>query len=111
MKDKTKCFLVRTAEFRPISDKAAVVRTFDGATCTVPLSQYCIEPTEENGVWIAAWLLERSPLQYSTKRIGWYNEATGRVQEQRGAIRHVPGHIDPISPDTSKFLRDDEAPF
>ena len=95
MKHNTKCYLVHAAEFRHISDKAAVVRTFDGASCTIPLSQYCIEPTEENAVWIAAWVLEKSPLQYTTKKIGWYSADTGRVQIQSTVYRHVPERLNP----------------
>lgn len=105
---KTKCYSVRVESVTPISDKASLIRTFDGREDVFPNSQifgYDMEVHKSEAIWIAAWVLERKNIQYSTKKVGWYNHTTHRMEKPVTVVteRHVPEAIQakPTNPDDS----------
>ncbi len=78
---KTKCYSVRLQSLVSISDKAYKVTSFDGSSDILPKS--CVfghdyEVQKSNAYWIAAWILEKKELQFSTKKEAWFDE-NGRM--------------------------------
>ncbi len=74
---KIKCYSVRLAELISISPKAYRAIAFDGSSAIIPKSMvfgddYSIK--KSNAYWIAAFILERSSLQHSCKKVAWFNE-------------------------------------
>lgn len=103
---KTKCYSVRLESLVSISDKAYKATAFDGSTAILPKSQvfgtdYDVQKSE--AYWIAAWILEKKELQYSDKKIGWFNHDTRRIEPNITTIveHHVPERKEPkeIKPD------------
>ena len=56
------------------------------------------EVSKSEAWWIASWILEQKSLQYSDKKEGWYNPATGRVEPVCHTVveKHIPVKMDPI---------------
>lgn len=80
---KTKCYSVRLQSLTSISSKCFKAKGFDGSEALIPKSQvfgsdYDVQKSE--AYWISAWILEKKEIQYSTKKEGWYNPQTGRVE-------------------------------
>lgn len=78
---KTKCYSVRLESLVSISDKAYKATSFDGSSDILPKS--CVfghdyEVQKSNAYWIAAWILEKKELQFSTKKEAWFDE-NGRM--------------------------------
>lgn len=78
---KTKCYSVRLQSLVSISDKAYKATSFDGSSDILPKS--CVfghdyEVQKSNAYWIAAWILEKKELQFSTKKEAWFDE-NGRM--------------------------------
>lgn len=82
MKTKTKCYSVRVESMRKISERAYKVRSFDGSEDIIPASQvfgqdYEVQKCE--AYWIAAWILEKKSIQYSSKKEAWFDENGHRL--------------------------------
>ncbi|MGR4857886.1 hypothetical protein [Bacteroides pyogenes] len=78
-----KCYSVRLAELKPISEKAYKAVAFDGSSAIIPKSMVFDkdpEPQRSEAVWIAAFILEKEDckLQYSRKKVRWFNFNTQR---------------------------------
>lgn len=98
---KTKCFSVRLQSLVSISDRAYKATAFDGSTAILPKSQVFgmdYDVQKSDAYWIAAWILEQKDLQYSDKKIGWYDPDKGRVNPHVHVevIHHKPTKIEPI---------------
>lgn len=79
---KTKCYSVRLESLVSISDKALKATSFDGSSDIIPKScvfGYDYEVQKSNAYWIAAWILEKKELQYSTKKEAWFGENGERL--------------------------------
>jgi hypothetical protein len=103
MAAKTKVYSVRLQSLRSISDKAYEATAFDGSKAILPKSQVFSPDwgvSKSDAHWIAAWVLEKKELQYSSKKVGWYNHSTGRIEPnfEVEIEHHVPSLIDPKSP-------------
>lgn len=80
---KTKCCSVRLQSLVSISDKAYKATAFDGSEAVLPKSQVFgpdYEVSKSEAYWIASWILEKKELQYSGKKIGWFNSDNGRIE-------------------------------
>ncbi|ERI81429.1 hypothetical protein HMPREF1981_03193 [Bacteroides pyogenes F0041] len=78
-----KCYSVRLAELKPISEKAYKAVAFDGSNAMIPKSMVFdkdCEPQRSGAVWIAAFILEKEDckLQYSRKKVRWFKNKTKR---------------------------------
>lgn len=98
---KTKCYSVRLHSLTRISPKCWKAEDFNGNTSLIPDSQLFGQDWEvqkSSAYWIAAWVLERSDLIYSHKKVGWYNPELDRVESPVHTIieRHVPERISPV---------------
>lgn len=111
---KTLCVSVRLASLAPISPGCYKARGFDGTEDLIPSSQVFGEDWEvgkSNAYWISQWILERKKLQWSGKKIAWFDSDTRRKQKtfKRGAPRHIPKEIEiPNHVDLHETLRDDD---
>jgi len=98
---KIKCYSVRLKSIEQISQKAFRVISFDGSVDIIPSSQvfgqdYSVKKSD--AYWIAAWILEKKAIQYSTKKESWYNSDNGEMMPSIKIETHVPTKIDPITP-------------
>jgi hypothetical protein len=90
---KTKCYSVRLKDLVQVSPKAYKAIAFDGSTAFIPASQVFGEDDavkNSETYWISAWILERTELQYSRKKEGWFDEKRRLLPSYR-VERHVPG--------------------
>ena len=74
---KTKCYSVRLESIAKISDKAYMVRSFDGAEDIIPASQIFGQDfgvAKCDAYWIAAWILPKKNIQWSDKKVAWFDE-------------------------------------
>lgn len=95
---KTKCYSVRLASLVSISDKAYKATAFDGSEAILPKSQvfgrdYDVQKSEAH--WIAAWILEKKELQYSTKKEAWFDE-NGEMQPTYHVEHYKPEIKTPV---------------
>jgi hypothetical protein len=97
---KTLCYSVRLESLRSIPDKAYLAKCFDGSEAIIPKSQVFgpdLDVQKSEAYWIAAWILEKKDLQYSSKKQGWYNPDTHRMEGSIHTVieRHIPDQINP----------------
>lgn len=74
-----KCISVRLSALYPISDKAYKAQCFDGSSAIVPASQIFGQDNDvikSKAYWISEWIVKQTKLQYSDKKIGWFNSVT-----------------------------------
>jgi hypothetical protein len=95
---KTKCFSVRLESLISISDKAFKAIAFDGSEAIIPKSQvfgqdYDVQKCE--AYWIAAWILEKKDLQYSDKKVAWFDEH-GNIHPFYKVEKHRPIPVAPV---------------
>jgi hypothetical protein len=103
---KTKVYSVRLQSLLSISPKAYKAKGFDGSEAILPKSQVFgpdYDVTKSEAYWIAAWILEQKELQYSTKKAGWFNPETGKIEpdftfanEDMEIIHHIPEKKEPV---------------
>ena len=106
---KTKCYSVRLQSLVGISDKAYKATAFDGSTAILPKSQVFgadYDVIKSEAYWISCWILEQKEIQYSDKKIGWFNPDTHRIEPNITTIveTHIPPKIEPIIINPDKFL-------
>lgn len=94
---KTKCYSVRLESLVSISDKAYLASAFNGSEAIIPKSQVFgqdFNVTKSDAYWIAAWILEKKDLQYSSKKEAWFDSDTGRMLPTYTIEKHVPNKIE-----------------
>jgi hypothetical protein len=75
-----------------ISEKAYKATAFDGSTAIIPVSQVFdldYEVSKSDAYWISAWILEQKDLQYSPKKVAWFDENGHRLPNYH-VEKHVP---------------------
>lgn len=98
-KMKTKCYSVRLQSLVSISDRAYKAISFDGSTAIVPKSQVFgpdLDVLKSDAYWISAWILERKDLQYSNKKVAWFDEQ-GNMTPQIYIEHHKPTRKHPVN--------------
>ena len=96
---KTKCYSVRLQSLVSISDRAYKAISFDGSTAIVPKSQVFgpdLDVLKSDAYWISAWILERKDLQYSNKKVAWFDEQ-GNMTPQIYIEHHKPARKHPVN--------------
>lgn len=74
---RTLCYSVRLVSLSKISPICYKAIAFDGSTALIPAKfVYGIDfgVTSSDAWWIAAWILEKNTLQYTTKKRAWFDE-------------------------------------
>lgn len=94
---------MRLQSLTSISDKAYKATAFDGSEAILPKSQVFgpdYDVIKSEAYWIAAWILEQKNLQYSSKKEGWFNPTTRKVEPAFHTIveHNVPDPVQPITP-------------
>jgi len=101
---KVKCYSVRLAALTSISEKAYKASGFDGSEAIIPKSAVFgpdCEVQKSDAYWIAAFALKGKSLQYSEKKIEWFEMEFEPKQEEAKA---EPEPIDE-TPVRGYFLR------
>lgn len=104
---KIKCISVKLESLVSISDKAYLARSFDGREDVIPKSQVFgddWEVTKCSAYWISAWIMSKKDLQYSGKKVAWFNSDTGRIEPNIEIVKHVPEKIEIINVEPNKNL-------
>lgn len=104
-KVKTKTYSVRLKSLVSISDRAFKAIAFDGSEAIIPKSQvWGIDNSvqKSDAYWISAWILEKKDLQYSEKKVAWFDEV-GNMLPTYHIEKHHPEMVEPVNiePDAS----------
>ena len=103
---KTKCYSVRLSALIDISEKCYKAVAFDGSFALIPKTFVFgrdFEVQKSESYWIAAWILERRNLQYSSKKVAWFDEDQNQVPSY-SVTRHRPASVAPKSNNEIKDL-------
>jgi len=103
---KTKVISVRLQSLVAISDKAYEATSFDGSTDIIPKSQVFgrdYDVQKSDAYWISAWILDKKNIQFSSKKVAWFNTETNHFEPDYIIEKHKPQHVDPvkINPDAT----------
>ena len=74
---RVKCYSVRVASIAQISPKAYKISSFNGSEDIIPTScvyGYDYDVVKCDAYWIASWILEKKNLQYSDKKVAWFDK-------------------------------------
>lgn len=109
---RVKCYSVRLESLYSISDKAYKANAFDGSSYIIPKSQvFGIDKDvlKSEAYWISAWIVEKKGnLQYSEKKIAWFDSETGKRLPTYIVEKHKPDKIDAIENNEITRLRSDK---
>jgi hypothetical protein len=92
---KTKCYSVRLDSMVRISDRCYKATAFDGSSDLIPASQVFgvdYEVVKSDAYWISAWILEKKNLQYSCKKVAWFDE-NGNKMPKFEVSHHTPEKV------------------
>ncbi len=106
---KTLYYSVRLKSLESISHKAFKVTSFDGSTDIIPKS--CViapdnDVTKSDAWWIAAWILPKKSIQYSSKKQAWFDEQ-GQRQPTYHVSKHAPEKVNPVQSNEIVSLRNE----
>ena len=104
---KTLCYSVRLESLTRISEKAYKATSFDGSSDILPASQVFgrdFEVMKSDAYWIAAWILPKKDIQYSSKKQAWFDE-NGHMMPTYTIERHEPERLDAVNCNQIKELR------
>lgn len=99
---------MRLQSLTNISDKAVKALSFNGAEDIIPKSQLFgqdYDVMKSDAYWIAAWILEKKSIQYSTKKEAWFDSNTRKMLPTYEITHHVPEKIDPLDNNTIERLK------
>lgn len=94
---RIKCFSVRLKDLVSISEKAYKATAFDGSTAIIPKSQVLKADCgvhKSDAYWIQAWFLQKTNLQYSSKKCAYFDE-DGNMLPSYTIKTHVPEKVTP----------------
>jgi len=107
---KVKCYSVRLESLISISEKAYKATCFDGSTAIIPKSQVFgtdFEVQKSDAYWISAWILDQKELQYSSKKVSYFDTTYSNVEGVE-TIVHVPEEKQAVEIQAAKELCKDE---
>ncbi|MDR0872243.1 MAG: hypothetical protein LBN27_02090 [Prevotellaceae bacterium] len=96
---KIKCYSVCFESLISITDKAYKVTCFDGTEAIIPKSRFFGQDTEKQRAeyyWVSAYILEDRKLQYSDKKVAWFESETKEMLPTYTVEHHTPEKIQPI---------------
>ena len=99
---KTKVLSVRLQSLVSVSDRAYKATAFDGSTAILPKSQVFgqdYDVQKSYAYWIAEWILQQKELQYSDRKVAWFNHESRRLEPNIIIIveKHIPEKITNIN--------------
>ena len=104
---RIKCFSVRLKDLVSISEKAYKATAFDGSTAIIPKSQVLHSDCgvhKSDAYWIQAWFLQKTNLQYSSKKCAYFDE-DGNMLPSYTIKTHVPEKVTPRENNIIEELR------
>lgn len=99
---------MRLQSLRSISAKACKATDFAGTSDIIPESQIFgrdNDVVKSDAYWIAAWILEKKSIQYSTKKEAWFDSKTRKMLPTYTVTYHTPDRIEPLDNNTIKKLK------
>lgn len=96
---KSLCVSVRVESFHKISDKAYLLRSFDGREAVIPASQYYGEDfdvSKSRAVWISEWILQKKDVQWSSKKTAYFDSETRKQLPSFEIKKHVAAKVAPV---------------
>ena len=96
---RVECYSVRLVSLNPISAKAYKAVSFDGKEDIIPASQVYgrdYEVEKSDAYWITSWILSKKDIQYSRKKVGWFDKETGRQLPTYSIEHHKPQRINAV---------------
>lgn len=94
---KTLCYSVRYSSMANISPKAVVITSFDGSEDVIPKSQIFgidYEVAKSEAIWVAAWILEKKSIQYSTKKAAYFDSESRKRLTDIQVIKHKAAPVE-----------------
>lgn len=104
---RTLCYSVRVAFIVRISEKAYKVTSFDGSTDFIPVSCFFgvdNDVKKSDAYWIAAWILPKKKIQWTSKKKAWINEY-GEILPFIKVERHTPERIEVVKSNNIEELK------
>lgn len=103
---KIKVVSVKLKSLEKISEKAYLAKAFDGSSGIIPISQvfgFDNDIQKSEAYWISEWILLQKNIQYSNKKISYFDTDSKKFVPQIIIEKHTPEHKDPINinPDES----------
>ena len=96
---RVKCLSVRLSSFEQISAKAYKATAYDGSSAIIPASQVYgqdYEVSKTDAWWISEWILQKKELQYSHKKVAWFDKDTGRKLPSISITTNTPVKLNPV---------------
>lgn len=108
---RVKCYSVRVASIAQISPKAYKISSFNGSEDIIPTScvyGYDYDVVKCDAYWIASWILEKKNLQYSDKKVAWFDKDTRAKLPTFKVEKHTPSSIEAVADNELQQLKRDE---
>ena len=104
---RTKCYSVRVKSIQAIGPRAYKVSSFDGCEDILPSS--CIfgqdyEVQKSEAYWIASWILEKKNIQYSARKVAWFDSETRKMLPEYVVSHHTPTAVKAVESNEIKEL-------
>lgn len=109
---RVKCYSVRLECLTAISGKALKAVAFDGSSAIIPTSQYYggdFEVSKSCAYWISAWILEKVHIQYSSKKVAWFDSQTKKMLPSYTVEKFTPEYKKPVASNEIASLRSTES--
>jgi hypothetical protein len=95
---KIKCYSVKLQSLCSISEKCYKAKSYDGREALIPKSQvfgYDEDVQKSEAYWISEWILKQKDIQYSTKKVGWFNSDTNKIEQNFHITikKHIPKKV------------------
>lgn len=98
--------LVKFQSIKAISEKAVVIKCWDGSEDVIPTSQILEGASAADGeCWIASWILPQKNLQYSDKNTRWIDEVSGAMRPDYIVEKHSAEKVNPVESNDIASLR------
>lgn len=109
---KTKVYSVRLQHLTQITPKCWKAIDWQKNEYLIPDSQYFgrdYEVLKSSAYWIACWIIDKEDchLQVSTKKVGWFNPKSGKVEPpiEITVEHHLPEKLMPLENNIIKRLK------
>lgn len=97
---KIKVISVKLKSLDKISEKAYLAKAFDGSSGIIPISQvfgFDNDSKKSEAYWISEWILQQKTIQYSNKKISYFDTVSKKFVPQIIIEKHIPEHKEPIN--------------
>lgn len=105
---RVKCISVRLESLEKISPKAFLAKSFDGSSDIIPASQVFGQDfgvVKSEAWWITEWIMKQKRIQWSPKKVAWFDSESRRQLPTYIVERHDPAHIDPLENNEIESLK------